>query len=333
MNLPPDQVERIATLGYSEAEARFLYIVATHSGYFTLRHFNNFVGVQRGKRCMAFARKLLKHGHATMRDYMSSGSVFHLFSRLVYGPIDKDNIRNRRRHSFEYIRTRLVQLDFLLENAELDFLESESNKVQLFESLAVPRDVLPAKIYAGGPGSVPTIRYFVDKFPLFLAPPISGAAPVVTFTFVNSGNGGVRSFDAHLAAYQELFRHLQSFRLLYIAPRTTDFRRAQDRFRLNIQQPLSSDLSGELLRYFTIRRKWERHDYVVPVTADFEFLNEARRRFCGDLFEQLYRQWIAGTVSERELRLEFSQQAPKRTVFFDTYVVRHGHSPVDGKTR
>jgi hypothetical protein len=331
--MPPDQVERIATLGYSEAEARFLYIVATHSGYFTLRHFNNFAGVQRGKRCMAFARKLLKHGHATMRDYMSAGSVFHLFSRLVYGPIEKDNIRNRRRHSFEYIRTRLVQLDFLLENAELDFLESESDKVQLFESLAVPRHALPAKIYEGGPGSLPTIRYFVDKFPLFLAPPIPDAAPVVTFAFVDSGNGAVRSFDAHLAAYQELLRHLRSFRMLYIAPRTTNFRRAQERFRLNIQQPLSSDLSGELLRYFTIRRKWERHEYVVPVTGDFEFLNEARRRFCADRFEQLYLQWIAGAVGERELCLEFSQQAPARTVLFDTYVVRHGRLPVEERLR
>jgi hypothetical protein len=331
--MPPDQVERIATLGYTEAEARFLYIVATYSGYFTLRHFNNFARVQPGKRCMAFARKLLKHGHATMRDYMGTGSVFHLFSRLVYGLIDKDNNRNRRRHSFEYIRTRLVQLDFLLENAELDFLESEGDKVQLFESLAVPRDALPAKIYEGGPGSEPTIRYFVDKFPLFLAPPIPGAAPVVTFAFVNSGNGGVRSFDTHLAAYQGLFRHLRSFRLLYIAPRTTNFRSAHERFRLNIEQPLSSDLSGELLRYFTIRRKWERHEYVVPVTADFEFLNEARQRFCGDRFEQLYQQWVAGAVGERELRLEFSQQAPERSVFFDTYVVRHGRSPVDERIR
>ena len=100
---------------------------------------------------MAFAQKLLKHAHATMRDYMGTGSVFHLFSRLIYGPIEKDNVRNRRRHSFDYIRTRLVQMDFLLENPEHDFLETESEKVNLFcESLAVPKDVLPAKVYEGG---------------------------------------------------------------------------------------------------------------------------------------------------------------------------------------
>ena len=330
MKLPQEQVERIAAMGYTEPEARFLYLVATHSGYFTLRHFNTFVGVHRGKRSMAFAQKLLKHGHATMRDYLGTGSVFHLFSRLIYGPIEKDNVRNRRRHSFDYIRTRLVQMDFLLENPAFDFLETESEKVNLFcESLSVPKDALPAKVYEGGAGTSPTVRYFVDKFPLFLAAPLSGASPVVTFGFVDCGTARLWSFVAHLAAYQGLFRHLKSFRLLYIAPRTTEFRRAEDRFRASVKQPLESDVSGEILRYFEIRRKWELHEYVVPVTADFEFLNEARRRFHGDRFESLYQAWMTGRIAERELRLEFSQLTPERTVFFDTYLVRNGRSPLD----
>jgi hypothetical protein len=330
MKMPQEQVERIAALGYTEAEARFLYMVATHTGYFTLRHFNTFAGVHRGKRCTAFARKLLKHAHATMRDYLGTGSVFHLFSRLIYGPIDKDNVRNRRRHSFDYIRTRLVQMDFLLENPDYDFLETESDKLNLFcESLAVPKEVLPAKVYEGFPGRHPAVRYFVDKFPLFLTPPLSGATPVVTFAFVDSGTGSLRSFMAHLAAYQGLFRHLKSFRLLYIARRATEFRRAEDRFRSSLQQTLESAVSCEILRYFEIRRKWEKHEYVVPVTTDFEFLNEARRRFHGQRFENLYQAWSAGRVSEQELRLEFPQLTPERTVFFDTYLVRNGRSPLD----
>jgi hypothetical protein len=334
MKMPEEHVERIAALGYTESEARFLYTVATHSGYFTMRHFNIFTGVQRGKRSMAFAQKLLKHAHATMRDYLGTGSVFHLFSRLVYRPIEKDNLRSRRWHSFDYIRARLVQMDFLLENRAQDFLETESDKVNLFcDSLAIPKDVLPAKVYEGGPGSDPTIRYFVDKFPLFLAPPIPGASPVVTFGFVDSGAGNLWSFGAHLAAYEGLFRHLKSFRVLYIARRATEFRRAEDRFRARVKQPLESDVSAEILRYFEIRRKWEKHEYVVPVTADFEFLNEARRRFHGDRFEGLYNAWISSRIAERELRVEFSQLTPERAVFFDTYLVRSGRSPLDETRR
>jgi hypothetical protein len=334
MKMPQERIERIAALGYTEAEARFLYVVATHSGYFTMRQFDAFAGVSRGKRSMTFSQKLLKKGHATVRDYMRAGCVFHLFSRLIYGPIDKDNVRNRRRHSFEYIRTRLVQMDFLLENSGLDFLETENEKISLFcESLAVPKDVLPAKVYEGRPGSDPTVRYFVDKFPLFLAPPVSNASPVVAFSYVDSGAGTLRGFVTHLAAYQGLFRHLKSFRLLYIAPRTTEFRRAEERFRASVKQPLESDVSSEILRYFHVRRKWENHEYIVPVAADFEFLNEARKRFHGERFDSLYAAWIAGTVSESDLRLECSQLTPGRTISFDTYLVRNRHSPIDERIR
>jgi hypothetical protein len=122
---------------------------------------------------------------------------------------------------------------------------------------------------------------------------------------------------------------LRSFRLLYIAPRATAFRRAEDHFRSSIKQPLESDISSEVLRYFDVRRKWENHEYVVPVAADFEFLNEARRRFAGERFDGLYSAWIREEFSERDLRLEFSQLTPERSVFFDSYLVRNGHSPLD----
>ena len=328
MKMPREQVGRIAALGYSETEARFLYLVATHSGYFTLRHFHAFAGVHPGKRSMAFAHKLLKHAHATMRDYMGTGSVFHLFSRLIYGAMDQDHVGNGRRHSFDYIRTRLVQMDFLLDHPEQDFLETESDKINLFcDSLGVPKDVLPAKVYQGAAGDAPTVRYFADKFPVFLAAPCPGSAPVVTFAFIDSGTGSRRSFAAHLAAYQELFRRLPSFRLLYIAPQATEFRRAEERFRSSVKQ-LESEVSGEILRYFDIRRKWEKHEYVVPVTADFEFLKEARRRFDGQRFESLYHAWFAGEIAEPALRLEFSQLTPERSVFFATCLVRNGRSPL-----
>jgi len=41
-----------------------------------------------------------------------------------------------------------------------------------------------------------------------------------------------------------------------------------------------------------------------------------RRRFHGDRFESLYQAWSAGTITERDLRLEFSQLKPDRPVFF-----------------
>src|SRR6202008_2637323 len=113
-------------------------MVAVFSGYFTLGHFRVFTGTAYGKRPTSFGQKLLKQGHATVRDYMRRGSIFHLFSRTVYGQIEKDNLRNRKKHSFDFMRTRLVLLDFILANQELAYFETEQDKVSFFcEQLGV----------------------------------------------------------------------------------------------------------------------------------------------------------------------------------------------------
>jgi hypothetical protein len=126
------QVDRIKELGYTDAEAHFLYIVAVHSGYFTLGQFRAFTKTAYGKRPTSFAQKVIKRGHATVRDYMRRGSIFHLFSRTLYGQIDKDNLRNRKRHSFDFMRARLVLLDFILANQDLNYFETEQEKVRFF---------------------------------------------------------------------------------------------------------------------------------------------------------------------------------------------------------
>jgi hypothetical protein len=150
MNLPAAHIERIKDLGYTDSEAHFLYIVAVFSGYFTLGYFRAFTGSAYGKRPTSFAQKLLKQGHATVRDYMRKASIYHVFSRSVYGQIDKDNLRNRKKHSFDFMRTRLVLLDFILANQNLAYFETEQDKVSFFcEQLGVSKDFLPAKVYEG----------------------------------------------------------------------------------------------------------------------------------------------------------------------------------------
>jgi hypothetical protein len=322
MNIPRNHVELLMEFGYTEPEAQFLYVVATHSGYFILRQYLRFTGAHRGKRSSVFARKILNNGHASVRDYLGYGSIYHLFSRTLYGQIEKGNLRNRRAHSFEFIRTRLVLLDFILANRDAEYLETESDKINLFcEKLGIAKEFLPGKVYEGGPGSRPTIRYFVDKFPLFLASGLPAPLPVVTFSYVDSGLGTISAFLTHVAAYQPLFRQLHSFRLLYISPRDTEFPKVTERFRCVVKRPLESDVSGEIVRYFQVRKRFENRQYVVPVTEDFEFLNEAKRRFHGERFEHLYRSWDSGALSEHELRREFCQMKPDRAVFFETYLV------------
>src|ERR1700676_4529362 len=171
-------------------------------------------------------------------------------------------------------------------------------------------DSLPAKVYEGGPDGKPTLRYFVDKFPMFLASPFSGAPPVVTLSYVDSGFETSSHFVAHLSAYSALFRELKTFRFLYITAKDAYFQKAEERFRSLVKRPLESDVSAEILRYFHIRAKWDRHEYIVPITEDLEFLKESRRRFQGERFDGLFERWKTGRITEQVVRLELSQLNP-----------------------
>lgn len=48
MTIRPEHLAAIENLGYTEAEAEFLYLVATHSGYFTRRQFLTFTRYSKG---------------------------------------------------------------------------------------------------------------------------------------------------------------------------------------------------------------------------------------------------------------------------------------------
>ena len=150
MNIARMYTIALGSFGYTEDEARFLYLVAAHSGYFTCQQFLRFIDGKPGKRSLSFVRKLVEQGHASARPYLRNGKVYHVFARNLYEAIGKDNVRFRRKHSTEYIRTRLAALDFILGRLDWKFLESESEKVRLFtEQLGIDKKYLPAKRYAG----------------------------------------------------------------------------------------------------------------------------------------------------------------------------------------
>src|SRR6266571_9127167 len=73
MNIKPSNVDALKALGYTETEARFLYIVATHSGYFVARQFLAFTCGHWGKRTTAFWGKLHTKKHARTEYFPKMG--------------------------------------------------------------------------------------------------------------------------------------------------------------------------------------------------------------------------------------------------------------------
>ena len=145
----PEHLAALIDLGYNEQESRFLYLVATHSGYFTVHQFLDYTGTSKGWNVHQFTSKSIRLGHVRAATCGHRTSVFNVFSRKVYGALDRDNLRNRRRLSSELIQTRLLILDFVLTHPGQEYLETEAEKVAYFRELAVPEAILPGRIYKG----------------------------------------------------------------------------------------------------------------------------------------------------------------------------------------
>src|SRR5579859_5487605 len=252
MNIAPAHLDALKALGYTEVETRFLYIVATHSGYFTARQFLAFTGAHWGKRTTIFWSTLETKRHARMECFPKRGMVYHLFARRLYRQIEKENLRNRREHEFEFIKRRIAILDFVLLNQGYQYLETEPEKVRFFcGALNIQKHYLPARLYLGHKTPSTSVRYFVDKFPMFFVP----TSPVVTFTYVHEG-GAFAGFVHHLESYLPLFRQLSELRFVYVSRSDSHFGKASDIFEALVKIPLESDIASDLLRYFHVRQSW-----------------------------------------------------------------------------
>lgn len=299
MNIAQERLDSLVRLGYTPEEARFIYIAATHSGYFTHRQFLDFSGTKPGKRSQKFLTKLLTKKHATFHAYPSGGRVYHVFARKVFGAMGRDDLRTRRRHQLDYIKTRLVALDFVLGNLDCEYLETEAEKVPFFEStMNVSRSLLPCKTYSSRGSSTSTVRYFVDRFPIFLRKH-SSKSVVVCLTYVDAGPVTLQGFVTHLQRYRALLRSLPKFEFLYIAPTERFFKGASlefSRIVLAFKRPVSKE---QILRYFELRKRWEAGERVAA--ADVVFLNATKNEFSDANVEAEYGKWAGGSIKEAEI--------------------------------
>ena len=322
MNSNGVHISALQALGYTEVEARFLYLVATHSGYFVARQFLAFAGVQWGERAHLFFKKLQSHKHARTSYLPGRRAVYHVFGRSLYRQLGRPSLGNRRGHELEYIHTRIAILDFVLANPGLSYLETEGDKVAFFcQDLNIEAQHLPAKTYPGRRTVQPAVRYFVDRFPMFFEEPQSSAR-MVTFSFIQGSEVGLSAFVHHLQVYASLFRELREFRFLYLARIEAHFEKARELFNALVTVPLQSNPAGDLLRYFAIRKAWELHQYGSISEADLVFRNQSKERFAGERFEHFYRAWKADRLPESQIRATFQGHHLPHTTHFEARTIQ-----------
>jgi len=158
-----EKIHNLTGFGYSTEEARFLGIVALHSGYFVRRQFDAAIGVERGKRTSAFVEKLLARGHARRYTFEHNRQVFQLQYKPFYEAVGDEHSRNRRQHQPQTIKSRLMALDFVQANPDSYFLATEQQKIDSLEDsreyrgMSYPRRYTSRRIAArlsGGTSSI-----------------------------------------------------------------------------------------------------------------------------------------------------------------------------------
>lgn len=326
MNFPSALITNLRTLGYTERESRFLYIVAIHSGYFTQTQLCPFLASKSGRATRSFTSRLLSRKHVRERKYQNNASVYHLMHKRIYQAIDRENSRNRRSHTFEFMKTRLAVLDFVLNRLEYDYFEGEADKVQYFErSFQIRPQEMPGRTYRGANKVPDTIRYFVDKFPLFLDSTVAGD-PLVTFSFIDPGFGNLDGFRMHLDSYAGFLSRLPRFGFVFASPTPKLFDAAHKLFQKNTNPP-TGKLSAQVARYFTLRANWEEKRYELLKDSDIEFMNHARQCFAGEIFDRAFAQWKAACIGERDLVAVLETRTrQKQEIRFSTFRLPRDYS-------
>jgi hypothetical protein len=320
MNIPQDRLAKLLDFGYTEVEARFLFLVATHSGYFTVRQFLDFAHAKSGKRNARLVEKLFSLDHASAQRYTRRSLVYHLCSRQLYFAIGKDYLRNRREHELAHIKTRLLALDFILNHPEDDYFETAEAKRRYFvERFQVSESRISPAAEQG------TGVTFADRFPLCVAYPPPDYLPVVTFTYIDPEHRNLHAYIAHLRGYRPLSRQLPGFQFVYISTKAGLQKEAAELFSLLVEGKGISDL----IRYFDLETKWNREQYGLLTEQDVIFLSDARKRYTSESISALYHLW-----RRNQLPKDFQAEAvplprPAQKILFRAISV-HGHEAIFG---
>lgn len=322
-----ERIRALEQLGYTEREATFLCLSALHGGYFLRRQYADFLAQPDGGSVTQLIEKTLAKQHVRVLTFYHKTNIYHLCTRPFYAMLGQVDNRNRRLRQPFTIKNKLMGLDFVLAHRDHPYLATEQEKLDYFtRTLQIPASTLPAKLYQSSKTKDATRRYFIDKYPIFLAnSPLPAAPPVVSFCFMDEGLTTLSKFQTFLTQYRPLLALLPKFALIYVAATSTPFdaaKRAFDRFARNPQAdangPAIDPQIHRLLEHFGARRLYETKQFdAFDRTRLIQFRND-REELSGPENEVLYERWKAGGDADvmailvpeikasRQIRGEFS---------------------------
>jgi hypothetical protein len=327
-----ERIAALQSLGYDADEARFLCLAALHSGYFLRRQFLTFIQGTKGWKDVALLNKLKAKRHCQIAVFRHNRMIYHLAAKPLYDALGEKDNRNRRERQPSTIKNKLMGLDFVIENPQHQYLATEREKLDYFIGMLkmTPED-LPSRWYQSPRGRGATAKHFVDKYPLFLAVPPGGAAPVVHFCYVDEGLQTTDGFATYLNQYSRLLAALADFRVIYIAQHGGLLGSAGRVFEaFSAQESRSSGVPldpavREVLDHFEARRQYEMRDFSRFDTAGLIRYREERKRFNDEHYEALYERWRAGGAAAVLTVLHPGQETKVPVERFSTCVLEYDY--------
>ena len=277
-----ERVRAITNHGFTERQAGFLVTVMLHSGVCLGRHYSAFARISHGQKVQDFFRKLLVGRFATVRRCgHNTARLYHIQYKPLYAAIGDPDNRHRRPIPLARAVERLMLLDAVLMERDLQWLATEQEKVAYFTlTHRLDRTDLPALTFRSG-GSQ-TVRYFADKLPVG----IGGDGRTYVFVYLVTRPLPV-DFRMFLERHAELFRALPAWTLRLLVPHhlTNAIAAYRDAFREQVGTPLRPPHLDELRWYFQAKKQ-------CPGSKDPRYA-QAVRAFGAPRFRVLYRAWLA----------------------------------------
>lgn len=306
MNLGYDPVPVLESVGYTEREAAFLYLVALHSGYFLRRQYGRFIQRERGAISEQLLRKAVGLGHVQSIACGQARFVYQLVSKEVYRAVGLTGSQHRRLKGDAQIKRRLMVLDFVLDHLGQMILDSTDAKFGFFtRDLGIGATMLPQSV----PGNA---QFFPEEFPIMV-----GEQQFVRFTYFDEGALSTSAFENFLRRYRTVFAALTGFELLYLADIDRNFERATKIFAALHPEARSLGVTAMTPRgvehFLCYVRARENYDSQKrPITLhDLAVLHEGERLYPTLEHQALCAAWSIGSTNADLIRQRFQQRGPQ----------------------
>ena len=162
-------VQTITKRGFTDRQARFLVLVARHSGVCVMRQYSSFAGIVFGQKTRKFFANLVRLGFVSTYDCAHNrGRVYHVRHRAIYEAIGEPDSRLRRPPGVPRALERLMLLDAILENPESVWMSSSTEKLDYLASRGISADDAPHLSIRQGDQRL--VRHFPDRLPIGVHP-------------------------------------------------------------------------------------------------------------------------------------------------------------------